>query len=54
MRGYFRGRQKPRQDNTVGPDDYIKAVNAKVATIARVKEASVLWFEQKLLSKAFN
>jgi hypothetical protein len=51
MRGYFRGRQKPRQDNTAGPDDYIKAVNA---TIARAKEAPVLWFEQKLLSKAFN
>jgi hypothetical protein len=50
MRGYFRG----RQDNIAGPDDYIRAVNAKVSAIARVKEAPVLWFEQKLLSKAFN
>ena len=54
MRGYFRGRQKRRQDNVAGPDDYIRAVNAKVPTIARVKEAPVLWFEQKLLSKTFQ
>ena len=54
MRGYFRSRQKRRQDNIAGPDDYIRAVNAKVPTIARAKEAPVLWFEQKLLSKAFN
>ena len=27
------------------------AVNAKVPTIARAKEAPVLWFKQKLLSK---
>jgi len=54
MEGVFSGRQKLRQDNIAGPDDYIRAVNAKVPTIARAKEAPVLWFEQKLLAKAFN
>ena len=51
MRRYFRGRQKRRQDNIAGSDDYIRAVNAKVPTIERAKEAPVLWFEQKLVQR---
>ena len=53
MRGIF-GVGIRRQDNIAGMGDYIRAVNAKVPTIARAKEAPVLWFEQKLFSKAFN
>ena len=49
MEGVFSGSAKAKaKDNIAGPDDYIRAVNAKVLTIARVKEAPVLWFEQKL------
>jgi hypothetical protein len=53
-RRHCRGRQKRRKDNVAGPDDYIRAVNAKVPIIARAKAAPVLWFEEKLLSEAFN
>jgi hypothetical protein len=55
MRGYFRvGKSEGKTMLLARTTTSGQSMLAKVPTIARAKEAPVLWFEQKLLSKAFN